>query len=605
MKGILATAIFLVIQMNSQTCFSATNPAKSSAAKTAAAPADVAAPDTAVPVESATSPADVAAPAIEAPVPAATAEPTAADFMKKGDLLAKKGQTEKAMDAYKQCLEKAADDPSFARVVLIVGKYYYGKKMYAEALPLLMKVTGKDIDALPFKIMLASTHVAVGTPDSAIALLEPIASNQKVALTSRKDMFRIIGDAYLKLKQDDKAVAWYNKHIATGGAKTADMAYLVTFEQEKTAPAKAKIAYELNVKSFPNDYRNFVRLGKLNANARATLPTALTQFKKASSLVGDTIASIWLEIGKVNASLGKKNDEMEAYRTSLRINENNLDALIRLGSALLDNGLNDEAVTNLEKAHKLAPDSIGPMVVLSSAYIKSNNPKKAIELLQKLKTAQPANIEVRKQLVDALIATGQDKKAVEEVNAALEVERDPSLLLSGGKLFAKLKQYDDAIVLLEELRGLVPDDVDMLMLIARVKRDQGKGEEAVEIYKEINTYDTKYAPSLYERAEIHFDENKVKWAEMFYQRALTADPNYALAEVGLGKIQLLFKNNAAAEDHFTKAFAMAPSDPAVRKAIDAARNPKKAVTAAPAAAPSGGEDQHLQQDQKKDKKRRK
>jgi tetratricopeptide (TPR) repeat protein len=605
MKGILATAVFLVIQLNSQTCFSAPNQAKSSAAKTAAAPADVAAPapDTAVPVQSATSSADVAAPATE--TPAAAAEPTAADFMKKGDLLAKKNQTEKAMDAYKQCLEKAADDPSFARVVLVVGKYYYAKKMYAEALPLLMKVTGKDIDALPFKIMLASTHVAVGTPDSAIALLEPIASNQKVALTSRKDMFRIIGDAYLKLKQDDKAVVWYNKHIATGGAKTADMAYLVTFEQEKTAPAKAKIAYELNVKSFPNDFRNFVRLGMLNAKARATLPTALTQLKKASSLAGDTIASIWLEIGKVNASLGKKNDELEAYRTSLRINENNLDALIRLGSALLDNGSTDEAVTNLEKAHKLAPDSIGPMVVLSSAYIRSNNPKKAIELLQKLKTAQPSNIELRKQLVDALIATGQEKKAVEEVNASLEVERDPSLLLSGGKLFAKLKQYDDAIVLLEELRGLVPDDVDMLMLIARIKRDQGKGEEAVEIYKEINIYDTKYAPSLYERAEVHFDEDKVKWAEMFYQRALVADPNYALAEVGLGKIQLLFKNNAAAADHFTKASTMAPNDPAVRKAIDAARNPKKTTVAAPTAPAATAATPSNDGDQKKDKKRRK
>jgi hypothetical protein len=74
---------------------------------------------------------------------------------------------------------------------------------------------------------------------------------------------------------------------------------------------------------------------------------------------------------------------------------------------------------------------------------------------------------------------------------------------------------------------------------------------------------------------MHLEENKVKWAEMFYQRALTADPQYALAEVGMAKLAALFKNRESCEEHLAKANVMAPDDPVVQKAIEEVRNPKR------------------------------
>lgn len=398
MKVLFTAAVISVTFIYTQASFSANKPVNDGAKAekmpvvateqpAAQVPVDSSVPPT--PANMATAPgADsvVAQPATETAPPAPVEkEVTAQDLLKQGDLFAKKKQTEKAMEAYKQCIEKVGDDTAFGRAVLFLGNYYYEKKMYIEALPLLIKVTGKNAETMPFKVMLASTQLAAGSPDSAIAILEPIASNQKIPIASRKDMFKIIGDAYLKLKQNDKAVFWYSKHIAAGGAKTADMAYMVAFEGEKTAPAKAKSAYESNIKSFPKDYRNYVRLGILNARARATLPAALGLLKKAITLSGDSIPSIWLEIGKVNASLGKKDDAIESYRACLRGDQNNLEAKVFLGSALFQKGSTEEAISYFENAHKQAPDSIAPMVGLSSAYVKINDTKKAIEILEKLK----------------------------------------------------------------------------------------------------------------------------------------------------------------------------------------------------------------------------
>jgi len=80
---------------------------------------------------------------------------------------------------------------------------------------------------------------------------------------------------------------------------------------------------------------------------------------------------------------------------------------------------------------------------------------------------------------------------------------------------------------------------------------------------------------------VHIGESKAKWAETFYQRALAADPTYALAEVGLAKLALLYNDRILCEEHLQKAAALEPKDPEVKKAIDAVRNPKPAAVKKP------------------------
>ncbi|MBN1578290.1 MAG: tetratricopeptide repeat protein [Chitinispirillaceae bacterium] len=616
MRHASAAPAFALLLLVAQVCWSATKPVKSAVHKAKKAPAvshvkstTTKEPDTTT--TTATGGDSTAHDTAAAAKKSAKREPTADDFRKQGDQFARKGQSKKAMDAYRKCLEMSGeDDTANGRIFLSLGKYYHGKKEYKEALQYFSKAKGKATERLAFKIVLAEALQQTGKNDSAIGLLEPFAANPKLATKLNKGMFKILGDAYFKSDSTAKAVKWYGKYLMLGGVKTADMAYLIASYKEETVPAKAKPAYQANIKSYPNDYRNFLRLGKMQAKSRATLQSALGLFKKAASLT-DTVPSIWIEIGKVNASLGKRDDELEAYRTCLRADSANLDAKIRIGTALLDRGSTEDAIAYLEKAHKQAPDSSGPMVALSYAYVKTGKSKKAIELLEKIKAVQPKNLEVRKQLVGAYEATGQDQKALGEINGALEVERDYELLLAGGKLMVKMGKFDDAVMMLEEVLGTMPESIDALMLMATAKRGQQKPDEAVEVYKEISVLDPKYAPALYERAEVHLEQQKAQWADMFYKRALAADSQFALAEVGLAKLELLYKKRDACEAHLAKASSMAPGDPVVQKAIDDVRNPKKPsatgenVKSAAAASDDGNAAPRDEGRKKEKKKRRK
>gem|GEM_PF-1461866 len=549
---------------------------------------------------------DSAASTAEAPK-----EVTAAELRKSGDLQMKKGLTDKAIESYRQCIEKSEPgDTANGRIYMVLGKYSFEKQQYGEALDFFAKAGGKATEALSFKLMVAEALQKNGKNDSVAALLEPFAANPKMATKLNREMFRILGDAAVASGNQEKAAAWFGKYIVLGGVRTADMAYLLALEQEKKVPAKAKLAYEANIKKYPSDYRNFLRLGMLMSKSRATLPQALSNLAKAASLT-DTVPSIWIEIGKVNASMGKRDEEREAYRTCLRADANNLEAKIRLGSALLESGSTDEAIPYLEGAHKQAPDSAAPMAALATAYLKSSKTKKAVELLQKLKTAQSANIEVRRQLVEAYQTIGDDKKALEEINGALEIERDYELLIAGAKLMVKSGKVDEAVAMLEEVLGMMPESIDALMIMAQAKRSANLLDEAVEIYKEVAVLDPKYAPALYERAEVHLAQSKVKWAEMFYLRALSADPQYALAEVGLAKLQMLMKNSDSAAIHLNRAETLAPDDPLVRSEIDKVRNPGRHTSSTAVQSDtrgkdgaSGADEASTDEDSKKGKKRR-
>lgn len=496
------------------------------------------------------------------------------ELKKLGDLYIQKGKMESAIEAYKQYIEKIGYEAADPVVLLTIGKYYYDKKQFTDAINYLSYVKGKSSNQIRVAVLLANSYIKIGKPDTAVEMLEPLALDQKIAIASKLDVFKSLGDAYFALNNIDKSVEWYSKYLKNGGKKDADIAYAIAFSMEKSAPAKARVAYEENIKIFPKDYRNFLRLGIILSKNRASQQQAGTMLKKAAAL-GDTIPLVWLELGKAYRALSKRDEEIEAYKNCLLRDPNNLEAKVRIGETLLEKGLTDNAMEYLEDAYKQAPDNSEALSALAMGYIKMKKSAKAIELLTKVKANDPKNIKVRKALYEAYVTENKDENALQELKELLELERNNQLLLSYAKLLLKMEKLEEAEATIEEILATVPDDIEVLMTKADIKRKQNKLDEAVEIYKEINTIDPKYAPSLYERAEVALEQDKVKWAELFYKRALEANPSYALAEVGLAKIAFLYNKREEALAHLERAAMMAPNDPVVKEAIEKAKNPPK------------------------------
>jgi tetratricopeptide (TPR) repeat protein len=507
---------------------------------------------------------------------AAKAPETAVDFQNAGDLAMKKGKVEDAMALYRQCLEKAGEDPAFDKVALAVGRHCHKKGEFKDVRTYLLKIKGKISTQLSYKIMLSRALQETGSPDSAIALIEGLAKNRRVAVKSRLRMYKILGAAYKAKKEMVASAAWYNRYIQSGGRRTPDIVYLIASSYESRKPATAIAIYRKNIKRFPKDYRNYLHLAKMYASSPATSKQATGLVKKASMLASsDNNAETWLTLGRVNAELGRNNAALAAYKKSLELNDKNLEAKIRVGMMLVQKGQAGEAITFLENAHEQAPDSTGPIRALVSVYQRTGKPDKAVGMLIKLKKVQPKNVEVRGQLAQAYMSAGKDQKALEEIQGALEIERDYGLLVPYAKLLVKVGKAQEAIAPLEEILGMMPDNIEALMVYADAKTKLKKYDEAVNIYKEIMSYDPENALVMCRRADVHLLQEKVKWAEMYFKRALKADPRMPFAEIGLAKVAKLYNRTSEFNERLERARSIAPNDPAVRKAIEEARSLSK------------------------------
>jgi tetratricopeptide (TPR) repeat protein len=412
-----------------------------------------------------------------------------------------------------------------------------------------------------------------GKNKEAIAFLEPLAASPKLPVDVRRELLKTIGDAYGKVDMADKAVAWYGKYLKQGGTKNADIMFMMAWSLDVRSPARAKPLYEENIKKYPSDYRNYLYLGVVLSKNKATLQRSSAMLKKAIACAPRQAAA-WIDIARVFGRMGKTDEELSAYKSCLKADSANFEAKARIGTILLKKGEVIEALNLLEEAHAMAPDSIGPMVSLASAYLKTGKAVEAVGLLVKAKAARPKDPLVRKQLFEAYSASGQDQPALEEIKALLDLKRDNESLLIYGKLLLKMGKLDEAASAMEDIRSTAPENLEALMTLAKVLRAQKKLNEAIQLYTEMSSIDPKYAPALFERAEVYRAQDKVKWAEQFYKRALEADPKMGLADLGLAKLALVYKNRTLYLELLDKAAALDPENPEIKQELENSKSPK-------------------------------
>jgi tetratricopeptide (TPR) repeat protein len=87
--------------------------------------------------------------------------------------------------------------------------------------------------------------------------------------------------------------------------------------------------------------------------------------------------------------------------------------------------------------------------------------------------------------------------------------------------------------------------VEALMLFALIQRGNKKFEDAIKTYNEITSIDPNHASALFERAEVYMIQDKALWAEKYYNRALTINPDLALESLSVTNtfFAYLFRNS--------------------------------------------------------------
>ncbi|MBN1980103.1 MAG: tetratricopeptide repeat protein [Chitinivibrionales bacterium] len=484
-----------------------------------------------------------------------------------GDLYMRQKKNDEAMRVYLKYLEK---NPSDIEIAKQVGLYYYDKKDYQNAAKTLGAMQGKTALSLNVQYILADAYFNTQQYEKAAAILKELSNNRTLKADLRKQIFYMLAQSYEKVNKVNEAMDIYDLYMKFPNVFDPEIAYKRAFIREKTNPTVAKQLYQQNIRTYPNDYRNYLHLGQLYAKDNSTASNAVSLLEKAAAMSAKD-QSVWLVIADIYYKLNMTEKALDAYRKYIEIDPKNVDANIKIGTILVDKGKINEGLVYLETANTFSPDNEAVLGALAKGYLQTNRTNEAISLLNKVKAKKPNDVEIRKNLYTAYLKVGDKKSAVDEINEVLKVKRNDTLLFLYAKLLFEEGKVKEAEGVIEDIKATNPENLNALMLLGKIFKSRKKYDEALEVYKEVIYIDANYAPALYERAEIYMLEDKPQWAERFYDRALRADPNYGLAELGKARLAKSRKDDAGYVEHLRNAVKLDPNNPEIKAEAEKAK----------------------------------
>jgi tetratricopeptide (TPR) repeat protein len=472
-----------------------------------------------------------------------------------GDIYMSLSRKEEAVKAYKKYNEKA---PSDAEVALILGREAYGNKVYSDV----VKYMGRDgvIQENADYVILGESFIAEGKFKDAIVPLEKVRGDRRNAdRKSTEKSLSLLADAYEKSGLNAEASTVYGEYLSLSGVNDPDAAYKRACLLEISEPIVALRLFETNIRSYPADYRNFLKAGMLLSAKKETLERSVEHLRRVTELAFEK-PEVWLEIARVYGKMKRPNEELDAYKKYAESNPQDLEANSRIGTLLMQKGQRNEAMVYLELANTLKPEEPEVMILLADGYQRTGRLTDAVDLLVRAKAKKPEELSLSLKLFELYAETKQNDKALAEIKALVDKTHQTEYTVKYAEFLSDMGKNHDAAELLETILAEEPDNFDVLMLKAKVLRRDKKFDEAVEIYKAINSMMPDHIMAMFERAEAHLEQSKVQWAEMFYIRVLKLDPQFALAELGLAKVAKVRKDQATYREHLDKARSLDPEN---------------------------------------------
>ncbi|MBN2189480.1 MAG: tetratricopeptide repeat protein [Chitinispirillaceae bacterium] len=477
-----------------------------------------------------------------------------------GDIYFKQGNVASAAKNYRKYFPRAPGDQVVAKRL---GKYSYDSKDFPEAVKYLSALRFQSEEEIDYGMMYALSAMATKQYKDAVRALETLRALKPKGMVIRS-ILKTLADAYEKDGREANAAEALGAYMSLPGMNDPDAAHRHGLLLEKTNPPEALKAYEAYTKQYSGDFRNFLRLGLMLASNKATLPRAAQHLKRTTELA-ETLSIAWVELGKVYQKLGKEQEELETYRRYLQSDPQSPEANKRVGLLLGRKGQLSESLMYLEIANTMAPNDPDVMAALARGYGSTSKKNEAIDLMKKAKALRPNDTDMCYQLYGLYWKTGQKEKARDEIKALIAISRNSSYLRDYANACIATNDLRAAGSTIEDILAVEADNIDVLMLKAKVQAMNQKYDSAIETYKEISYIDPSHVPSMVERANMYLLQSKPQWAETFFQRALKADAKSARAELGLAKVAKMRKDMAGYSQHLDRARLMDPFDEEIQE----------------------------------------
>jgi len=272
--------------------------------------------------------------------------------------------------------------------------------------------------------------------------------------------------------------------------------------------------------------------------------------------------SAWYDLGFVYHATGRDEDSIASYRKSVAAKPDLFESNLNLGLALGRAG-QPEAEEFLRAATTLTPasrpeESKTAWMALGN-LLETSKPDDAVAAFQHAESLDAKDPEPH-LLAGSLMEKQQHaEEAEKEYRQALAIAPESSDALAAlTNLYMAQKKFADAETLLRKLVALHPNDAAAHLQLGRMLAIAGKNDEAateMEAGLKLDPADSKGERDL---ADLYAELKKYDEAEKLYRGLLASYPNDADLHYGAGRMLVMQKRFAPAEQELLRATQLKP-----------------------------------------------
>ncbi|MBD3315234.1 MAG: tetratricopeptide repeat protein [Chitinivibrionales bacterium] len=433
-----------------------------------------------------------------------------------GHLYLSIGRPEKAEKVYAAFIDSGYSDPS---VNVEYGGILFSRKNYEEVIKLLTSKEMPEPGGDTVISMLGKSYFAAEKFTKAAPLLAKLAP----ARTTDTSLIAMTAEACDSSANFPCAIRYYDKLLALRGDNAdPETGYrLGSLLEKQGMTAQAVARYEENLRRFPRDLRNYLKLAERYRKAKDT--AALVRVLQKSIDHPEVPPTLRRELARQLAAQDKNEPAIIHYEHYLVDVPNDSSALLALGSLHYDQRQYKKAVDPLKKAVRFMPRHKKALFMLGHACKQTGDINGAVDAFESLvKLGNPAP-EVLDHLAECYRKTENDTALINVLSMHLEHKpNDFTAQKELGMLLTEQNAHARAAALLESAVRLKPDDTELHLALARIYDIQKNAKRCI--------------------AHLH--------------KAVTLGVNKPAVHADLAKLYEAEGNDSAAAMHFSAALAL-------------------------------------------------
>ncbi len=310
--------------------------------------------------------------------------------------------------------------------------------------------------------------------------------------------------------------------IAPNVAETRNNYGAILLRLNKKAEAAKEFSVSLRIN--PNQRSALVNLAQIRFD-EANLSAAWELFEKARQIAPD--AEILRALVIISLQLNETTRAAEEFKAYFAAPVPIKDA--SLGELLLKKNLLAEASRELEFVLSMDTDNIGALAALSEVYEKQKNNLAAGKLLESAVARGLTDARIYAALADVYQAAGYPENAIPAMRLAIEKDEDnESYRVRYGFLLIDSKAPAAAAIRLAEAIQKFPKSARLRMLLGIAQYDVRKSSEAKSSFESVLAIEPRTTAALGYLATIFAEQGKFDQAVEIYEKALSYDEKNAV-----------------------------------------------------------------------------